>query len=138
MIRVKVKAKTLWPVSLRQEAVRAAKFAMAYYNLDCDITLKLVKLNEMAGYALYLDSGKLIIAISANPIECVYLTIFHEMTHVKQYVKGEIFVNNDDSIRWRGRTLNFDWDSWKEYASAPWEKEASEAENKLNTLWRKR
>jgi hypothetical protein len=45
-------------------------------------------------------------------------TFFHEMTHVKQFIMGEL-INKPRSFVWKGEK----WDK-REYAFAPWEMEA--------------
>ena len=51
----------------------------------------------------------------------------HEMTHLKQFVKGELFDYQDGSVQWKTkryrRKLNYD--------DMPWEREAYRLENKL-------
>ena len=53
--------------------------------------------------------------------------IAHEMTHLKQFVKGELYDWEDGSVQWKTkryiRTFKYD--------DMPWEKEAYRLENKL-------
>jgi len=129
MIKLVVKAKTLWPVVMREDAIYAAKFAMHYYNLDAKVTLKLGFKEGYAGQALQLDNDDIIVYISANTsIEEVMFAIFHEFTHVKQYLRGEFAVLENDKIKWNGKEINFDWECETSYNQAEWEIEARRME----------
>ena len=51
----------------------------------------------------------------------------HEMTHLKQFVKGELFDREDGSVQWKTRRFARS----PNYDDMPWEREAYRLENKL-------
>ena len=62
-----------------------------------------------------------------HSIQEILTCIAHEMTHLKQFVKGELYDREDGSVQWKSkryiRKLKYD--------DMPWEKEAYRLENKL-------
>jgi hypothetical protein len=51
----------------------------------------------------------------------------HEMTHLKQFVRGELIDYEDGSVKWKSRVFRSD----KRHNDQPWEKEAYKMEDKL-------
>ena len=57
-------------------------------------------------------------------------TFFHEMVHVKQYLKGELESGiGKQSSRWKGKEYN------TSYFDAPWEREAYELEKVMSDIF---
>ena len=65
--------------------------------------------------------------------ETILLTLFHEMVHLKQYVRNELQIRSRPTVhrKWKGEQINEDLD----YYSLPWEKEAYKVQNKLMKQW---
>jgi len=62
------------------------------------------------------------------------LTICHEMVHVKQYARGELYYSSRKSMnRWQGAWIKKDLDYW----DSPWEIEAMGRESGLFVRWAK-
>lgn len=51
------------------------------------------------------------------------LCVGHELTHVKQYLKGEVFDYSNGDVRYKGNRYT-DWEEGKKYYFSPWEIEA--------------
>jgi hypothetical protein len=65
------------------------------------------------------DLGAMFYVLSGGPAGRMIKTFFHEMTHVKQLLMGEL-VEKPRHRLWKGGQFDK-----KEYADAPWEKEAN-------------
>lgn len=65
-------------------------------------------------------------------LRLVLETIAHEMVHVKQYARGELYYSpHREKHRWRGRWINYRIS----YSQQPWEKEAFKNEKPLVDSW---
>jgi|TARA_B110000503_G_scaffold75014_1_gene115793 hypothetical protein len=76
----------------------------------------------------YCDFTEDEIIIGINPKQTkaeIIRTLFHEMVHVKQYVRGQLLHNDDDTSMWNGRECDLP------YWERPWEKEAYEYEDAM-------
>ncbi len=62
------------------------------------------------------------------------LVLAHEMVHVKQYVKGELMVDNEQQVFWKGRKYG---NRNADYLQSPWENEAYQQDNQLTLQWKK-
>lgn len=124
---------------------RVAELMMIEYGIqdtDINVRIDLVSIRKAhLGNAQHFEFGhgecvvKLCSKKLAGKTKSLIDTIVHEMTHVKQYIKGELgFVRTD--ARWMGV-----WDGEKhviyqpekdmeKYKNLPWEKEAFQAETK--------
>ena len=51
----------------------------------------------------------------------------HEMTHLRQFVRGELVDYEDGQVQWKDKT----YDGEIEHSKAPWEREAYKMEDKL-------
>ena len=56
----------------------------------------------------------------------VLIWLAHEMVHLKQFVRGELFDYASGSVQWKSRTY-----ARARYKDQPWEKEAYRLESKL-------
>lgn len=67
----------------------------------------------------------------------VHCTVFHEMTHVKQFEKDGLRYLGGTRNRFQGQIWHFDENNIYEYFDAPWEQEARLAESPMYWLYRK-
>ena len=109
---------------------------------NLDITVRLKKLDSSAyGYCLAeSDDGERLdrpksfeIEIHKDmPLRKVLETICHEMVHVKQYARGELYESSaQGKHRWQGKWLDKDPNYWDQ----PWEIEAHGRETGLFVRW---
>ena len=104
-------------------------FASDFLELDNDITVDFEDdFEETAGWCSYDEDG---VTIGINPTMSrteICKTLFHEMVHAKQYVRGDLIsgVGNKPS-RWKGKYVI----AVQNYWDLPWEKEAYETENAM-------
>jgi len=81
--------------------------------------------NDCFGYVEY-DPEDLELCVyidGKNQQDQILTTFFHEMVHVKQYLKGELVSGiGKKPSRWYGKTFDGD------YYNSPWEQEAFELE----------
>lgn len=106
-----------------------------------DITVHLKDLQgEVYGYCLALDEGNRAdrprsfeIEVEKNmPLRKVITTIAHEMVHVKQYARGELYQGaRIAKHRWQGKWLSNGISYWDQ----PWEIEAHGREVGLFIQW---
>lgn len=70
-----------------------------------------------------------------NKLHTVLETVAHEMIHLKQYARGELYYSTvKRKHRWHGRWINYRLS----YAQQPWEKEAYNEEKTLLNCWLKK
>lgn len=98
---------------------------------NLDIIIDFVKLDdEYAGFCVKLDKRIYVIELDYKlNIKDMCLTICHEMTHVKQYIRKELEYT-DQSIIWKSRKY-----ITENYLSQPWEKEAIKEEKILSEMF---
>ena len=111
--------------------------------MNLDITVKLKSLGKDAyGYCLADPEGDaersdrprvFEIEVHNNmALRKVLETLCHEMVHVKQYARGELYEGSRTSKhRWQGKWLDKDPDYWDQ----PWEIEAAGREAGLFIRW---
>jgi hypothetical protein len=69
-----------------------------------------------------------------NNLRLLLETVAHEMIHVKQYARGELYYSSHrEKHRWQGRWINYRIS----YSQQPWEKEAFKNETVLVEKWLK-
>lgn len=91
---------------------------------------------EDMGLCVEDDYREFTLFINPNyPLVDMEKTVFHEMTHVKQYVRGELKEKFAPKHRryWKGEEIPEE----VEYMELPWEKEAYEMEEILWEKWNK-
>ena len=94
---------------------------------NCFVYIELKKLKGYHGTCLDSDERTYVIEVDKKlDLEDFITTIFHEMVHVKQYVRKELFSE-----------CNF-YDSHEEYMNLPWEVEAYEMQEVLLERWNTR
>ena len=105
------------------------KMMPRYKSLD--ITVKLTNCYEKGayGYCMELDDNRTFeLEIDKNLRLFDFVsTICHEMTHLKQYARGEMKQLDDGRIRWKKVVYPVGYS----YDKAPWEKEAFKVETSL-------
>ena len=96
-----------------------------------DITIKLTTCMTKSGaygYCLELDSNRdFEIEIDKNLRDFDFVsTLCHELTHLKQYARGEMKHMDDGRIKWKKKVYGD-----IAYEDSPWEKEAFKVERQL-------
>ena len=115
--------KKYWSKRDDQLITKAIRYAEIRYGLhDMDLAIKLGKPNDkywgfsdfddVTGYKIWLYPTKTMDVLS---------TVFHEMTHIKQFFYGELDLDRFIP-RWKGKKCEAD------YKDQPWEQEAHEME----------
>ena len=136
MYKIKIK-KGWWPWERQQLAVKALDFAIKHYELqdECvDYPVKLILTKFKDNY--YGDSWmhewgyEIRINSRFNDYRMIR-TIFHEMTHVKQFARGELEMGTKVD-KFKGKEYKR-----ADYWTAPWEVEARKAEKKMMRKWKK-
>lgn len=114
---------------LRALAEKAAIFAwnkLIPEDSVCFVTISLNNIEHGDGFCWEEDDNDYAIEVNSKLTGDDFLTaIFHEMTHVKQYVKGELL---DDDIFYK---------THEEYINQPHEVEAYRVQEELLELWNK-
>jgi len=100
-------------------------------NLELSIALR--ELTGAYGYCLHADEREFELEIHKGlKLRRLLETVAHEMVHVKQYAKGELYESTaQGKHRWQGKWLNKD----PEYWDRPWEIEAHGREVGLFVRW---
>jgi len=101
---------------------------------DLEISIKLKDLKGDAyGYCLHVDDREFEVELHSRIKQRRLLeTVAHEMVHVKQYARGELYESTaQGKHRWQGKWLNKD----PEYWDRPWEIEAHGREIGLFVRW---
>lgn len=98
---------------------------------NLDIIIDFVKLDaEYAGFCVKLDKNNFVIELDYKMnTNDICLTICHEMTHVKQFIRQELEYT-DHSVIWKSRKY-----TTEDYLSQPWEKEAIKEEAILSKMF---
>jgi len=98
---------------------------------NLDIVINFVKLQEeYAGFCVKLDNRSYVIELDYKmDMNDICLTICHEMTHVKQFIRQELEYTAN-SVIWKSRKYTTD-----DYLAQPWEKEAIKEEKILSELF---
>ena len=116
--------------SQRKLTERAARYMIRELlprkkNLVLDVSIQNIKEKAM-GYCDYVerDTFELTVHNKCSLYEYVS-TIAHELTHLKQYAKGEL-VTKIRKVYWKGEDM-----SDVPYSKQPWEKEANRVESDL-------
>ena len=87
--------------------------------------------DNVAGYADYEDKQITVYINPELPKEDLITTFFHEMVHVKQYVKGELVSGEGwTPSRWKGAYIKAN------YFDSPWEQEAYEYEKVMMDVFK--
>jgi hypothetical protein len=121
------KAKT----SLAEEVVYWYIRKMLSRFRTLDITVKLTNCLDKSGaygYCTMLDKRVFEIEVDKNLRLFDFVsTLTHEMTHLKQYARGELKPLNDGRTQWKRKIYSEN----TSYEDSPWEKEAFRVERQL-------
>lgn len=114
-----------WSKASEKLVTKAIRYAAYRYGIqDIDLVVKLGNPNDKYWGFSDFDDFNYMFKIWLYPSDYtrgVLRTVFHEMTHVKQFFYGELDL--DRSIpRWKGKKCGAD------YKNQPWEQEAHEME----------
>lgn len=135
MLKVKVKAKTLWK-SYDVACVRSAadfglkRLGLLYSPVPIVVRLK-GSIGGEFGYCVDLDD-KICITVSkqGNYIK----TLFHELEHARQYLNDELDLEHSHAM-WKGHVYKR---NIKSYYQEPWEVKARKVEKKLYRAFKKK
>lgn len=99
-----------------------------------DITVKMTNCMErdgVYGYCMEGDNNRQFeIEVDKNlRLYDLVSTLTHELTHMKQYARGEMKNLDDGRVRWKKKIFND-----VSYEDSPWEKEAFRVEKELALL----
>ena len=107
-----------------------AKLMPRKRNLDIDIQLN--KTDGALGYCLWINRNEYSVEIDKRQgLRRFCETVAHEMVHVKQYSRGELFEIRPQRHRWKDAIVKGDVD----YYDLPWEIEAHGREVGLFIRW---
>ena len=111
-------------------------------TLDIEIKIKSFVKDDTCGYAMPLDDHSnprcFELEINKNArLRRLLETVAHEMVHVKQYARGELFesIGKHGKHRWQGEWLSDSSKNVTEYWDQPWEIEAHGRECGLFVRW---
>jgi len=105
-----------------------------HIELDLKLTKNLYKKEKSYGYCSV--AGELnkprefsieLDASMNHPFDQILIWLAHEMVHLKQFVRGELFDYETGSVQWKSKRYSRDIN----YSKQPWEKEAYRLEGKL-------
>ena len=135
-MRIKTKFKKgYWPSHRRDLVNRAACWAVDHYGLwDLTIasdrlTIVLTRFKSAFGDAYQIDDDYVIRISDRYSDKLTLMTVFHEMTHIKQYEFDGLDLGTPAMFKGESFRGNY-WD-------APWEVEARKAEKKMWRKWKK-
>ena len=105
---------------------------------NLDITINVTKLDHAFGYCMAEDGERAdrpreftIDVARGLKLRDLLTTIAHEMVHVKQYARGELYQSaRTAKMRWQGK-----WVGDMDYYDEPWEIEAHGREEGLFVRW---
>jgi hypothetical protein len=115
-----------------------------YYKLDINVELvrKLAIKEGIEGDVMAVDDYSwpkyfdMRLNATQSPDEFIR-TIAHEMVHIKQYAKNELYdYSHSNLIRWKDRKINTK--RYKNYGNLPWELEADKLTEPLYIKWKEK
>ena len=113
-----------WSRKDRSRIAKAVRYSAYRYGMqDLDLDIKLGGKNgKYYGFSDFdIDSG---FKIWLYPSDMLLRTVFHEMTHIKQFYRGDLDMDKS-TPRWKGKKYK------QPYWLCPWEQEAHEMEEVL-------
>jgi hypothetical protein len=116
--------KNYWSKADQKFITAAVRYAAYRYGLqDIDLTIKLGKpRKKYCGFSEWTEDFGFKVWLYPN--KALLLTIFHEMTHIKQFYFDELDLDGA-APRWLGKKCR------KKYENQPWEIEANKMEEVL-------
>jgi len=137
-MRAKVFWERCWSTEDALLTEQLVDFAIRYFDLGKGKLEVLMDEEIESGSiaeALKLGKKKFMIVLSKNQIdsdESLARSVFHEMTHIKQYMKDD-FKIGAKKVSWQGEKFNVR--SEKDYWLSPWEMEARAMEEAMLRFW---
>lgn len=137
-MRAKVFWERCWSTDDAVLTEQLVDFAIRYFRLGKGKLEVLMDEDIESGSiaeALKISKKKYMIVLSKNQIdsdESLARSIFHEMTHIKQYMQDG-FKIGAKKVSWQGK--KFSMKSEKDYWLSPWEMEARAMEEALLRFW---
>ena len=106
--------------------------------LDIKLTNDLKKKEKAYGYCHIIDDSlsrprEFMIELDASmkySFDQILTWLAHEMVHLKQFVRGELFDYENGRVQWKSRTFGR-----VHYTDQPWEKEAYRLEEELYEMF---
>ena len=106
--------------------------------LDIKLTNDLKKKEKAQGYCHIIDDSlsrprEFMIELDASmkySFDQILTWLAHEMVHLKQFVRGELFDYENGRVQWKSRTFGR-----VHYTDQPWEKEAYRLEEELYEMF---
>ena len=105
------------------------------------IRVRSTKKDSFQGWAEIPEKGKAIIFVNRELKKAdLFTVVVHEMTHVSQYLRGDL-ESTDEGFIWRGKAYCYSDNYWEnidyfKYRSLPWEAEAySTGEVLTEMMW---
>tara|TARA_B100001059_G_scaffold30289_1_gene24523 strand:+ start:515 stop:1063 length:549 start_codon:yes stop_codon:yes gene_type:complete len=135
--QVKLKAKTVWTArkrALLRDALQYANVTLGLDNVDMTVVVKLSGDAYAPGMCCNFGNDVLLVKVSGNQTEEeIVETLFHELTHVRQYALGQLEDVGEQVVYWLGHYYRGDFENTDslEYWNAPWEVEARQVGWKL-------
>ena len=103
-------------------------------NLDLKLTKGLYEKEKAYGYCSIAgelnNPREFLIELDASmkhPFDQILIWLAHEMVHLKQFVRGELYDYETGSVQWKSKRYSRD----VIYSNQPWEREAYRLESKL-------
>ena len=136
--KVRIKAKATWTKAKRQLFWDALHFAHIYLDF-CKmkgigrVDFHLTGDPYAPGSCIDADDRYIVHISGAQTEDEIVETLFHELTHVKQYEDGHLQDIDEDVVYWLGNYYRGDFQDTfsKTYWNAPWEVEAREVGEEL-------
>jgi len=136
-MQVRYSISECWETSATIEVMHAINWVIKYYELKDTpgtLTVKLIKGldEELEGTAARIKNKRYEVRINWSKLpnlKDILKAVFHEMTHIKQFVKNDLKIYNDGLIgEWEGHlySTKSDW-----FWNSPWEMEARAMEEPL-------
>lgn len=117
-----------------QRAIIQAAIANSRHDLPMPglkkLKVKSTGSKDWEGWAMVHDNGEAVISINrALKGAALFVCVAHEMTHISQYLRGDLESLDHKRFRWKGKVYKFSDKkmqnlSEKKYRKLPWEKEA--------------
>lgn len=128
-----------------REAVKFATKELLPKEVLKNLTITIILKKEVPFYAEMDETGTNRFTVwiqNKMTKKWVLVSIFHEMTHIKQFITGQMKDLNPEGTKviWNSRILEYDDDDplRRDYYRAPWEVEAYGREHTLWQLWKRR
>lgn len=144
-----IKVTNCTDISLRKEIKKVSEFVMEYFFkgskmltnvcLNIKIDNNETKQNNAWGLCTWIDNRhkprKFLIELSTEQTKKnFFLTLIHELVHVKQYLTGEMKDYMSGEAKWK-KTFYKKLETVSDHTSLPWEKQAYKLSEKLYTFY---